>query len=109
MWPYLLATLGMSALKSSEDQKNYKQQQLAEAEKTRFSPWTGMQGQTLQRPSQSGTLMQGLMAGLMMGQQFGGGSGNKVNGQTNIMSDNTSAQLPQQPNLYAQDPRMYVS
>jgi hypothetical protein len=106
----LLAGAGLGVLKAKEDQENYRRTQAAEATKTRYSPWTGMHGQTLQKPSAMGSILQGAGAGAMMGQAVGGdwgmGGGGAGAAQNNPYSNlgypnTTSPQMSQ--NLSDQD------
>lgn len=71
-----VAGAGLGALKNAEERKQIAALNAAEAEKTRYSPWTGMKGQIQASPSAFGDVLQGGMTGAMMGKQFGGfGSG----------------------------------
>lgn len=86
------------------DKPQHKRMQLAEAEKTRYSPWTGMQGQTLTPPSAFGSALQGATTGAMIGQGVGGmggagagagaGKGMAVNYTPQFQSANPGAMDP---------------
>lgn len=66
------AGIGAGVLKGREEQKAHRRRQLAEAEKTRYSPWTGVTGQTLAPPSSVfGSALQGGVAGATLGQGIG--------------------------------------
>ena len=79
-----LAGMGLGALKGSEDQKAWKKQTEIEAEKERWSPWTGVHGQSSAQPGMIGPVLQGGLSGAMIGTSLGklGGSGSGVDGQT---------------------------
>jgi hypothetical protein len=66
----LLAGAGLGALKSSEEKNMWGDQQKAEAEKTRYSAWTGMHGNNLAPPD-------GDMANVMAGAAAGAAAGQK--------------------------------
>jgi hypothetical protein len=78
MGPMAIAMLvgaGLGALKSKEEKNMWADQQKAEAEKTRYAPWTGQWGQNLPGPTgDMGNIMAGTMAGAAIGQQMDGGS-----------------------------------
>lgn len=57
------------------DKPQHKRMQNAQAEITKYSPWTGMQGKILTPPSAFGSIMQGLSTGAMMSQMGGAGAG----------------------------------
>lgn len=62
---------GLGALKSSEEKNMWADQQRAEAEKTRYAPWTGQWGKTLDGPiGDMGHIMAGAMSGAKVGQQM---------------------------------------
>lgn len=67
------AGLLAGGLKANSDKKQYRRNQAAQAEMTRYSPWTGMQGKVLTPPSSFGTVMQGGLTGAMLGQSLGSG------------------------------------
>jgi hypothetical protein len=75
-------------VKAIADNKQYKRDQLAQSELTRYSPWTGMKGQSLSRPSAFGTVLQGGMTGAMLGQGInaGGAAGAAGAGSAPAMS-----------------------
>lgn len=64
----------MGARQAREQQKAQKAQNMAEATKTEFSPWTGMGAGQIKTggPSAEMGALQGALGGAMMGQQFGG-------------------------------------
>jgi hypothetical protein len=67
-WIPMAAMAGMSLLKGMGDQARADKQRQAEAAVTRYSPWTGMQGKSVQDPDMFGTLAGGVASGAMMGQ-----------------------------------------
>lgn len=69
MWP-LIAMAALSAAKSYSDQKQMDRQRSVEAAKARYSPWTGMKGNSVGNADYAGNLMGGLGAGAMMSQQM---------------------------------------
>ncbi len=80
-WPALAIGAGAGLLKHElVDKPQHKRMQEAQAEITRHSPWTGMQGKTLTPPSAFGSMMQGGMTGAMMGQMAGGGGAGAMTG-----------------------------
>jgi|688.fasta_scaffold757018_2 hypothetical protein len=67
----MLVGAGLGALKSNEERSMWADQQRAEAEKTRYAPWTGQWGQNLPGPTgDMGNIMAGTMAGAAIGQQM---------------------------------------
>lgn len=69
----MLVGAGLGALKSQEEKNMWADQQKAEAEKTRYAPWTGQWGKTLDGPTGDvGNIMAGTMAGAGIGQQMVG-------------------------------------
>lgn len=74
-WLPLALGAGAGLLKNElVDKPQNEALQAAEAEKTKWSPWTGMKGQTLKPPSAFGSMLQGAATGAMIG-QMGGGQG----------------------------------
>lgn len=73
--PLAMGSLGL--LQGAQAEKDQKRNNLAAAESTRYSPWTGknpMQ-QRFGGPTALGSGLQGAVGGLAMAQQFGGGAG----------------------------------
>jgi hypothetical protein len=67
----MLVGAGLGALKSNEEKGIWSDQQKAEAEKSRYAPWTGQWGQNLPGPTgDMGNIMAGTMAGAAIGQQM---------------------------------------
>lgn len=66
----LIASAILGQAKSSENDRNFKEQAGINAMKDRFSGLTGVHGQTPGRPSQVDPMFQSLLAGAMMGQQL---------------------------------------
>lgn len=60
------------------DKPQYQRQQRAQAELTKYSPWTGMQGKMLTPPSAFGSMLQGATTGAMFGQMGAGMGGAKA-------------------------------
>lgn len=71
MWPIIAGAI-LGLMKGNADQQRADQMRAAEAEKTRYSPWTGMQGQTIPDADRLGPIMQGAMAGAMINQGLSG-------------------------------------
>lgn len=70
------AGMALGALENNEEQKQHSRMQRAQAEMTRYSPWTGMQGQILTPPkSIFGSMLQGGATGAMIGQGLAKGGG----------------------------------
>lgn len=69
MWTAILGALA-GAMKGKQDQQAWRDQQNFEATRERYSPWTGMHGQYMQKPNKMGTMLQGFMAGLSYGQKM---------------------------------------
>lgn len=67
----LLAGGGLGLGKGLLDQQREKKDRAAQAEIARWSPWTGMQAQPVQRADMLGSVMQGGTSGAMMGQGVG--------------------------------------
>jgi len=77
-WWIPLAMMAAGAAKSElSDRPAAQRQRNAEAEKTRWSPWTGMQGQNVQDPNTANAMMQGGMSGLMMSQNMDAAASNE--------------------------------
>lgn len=71
-WLPLALGAGAGLLKNElVDKPQNEAMQAAEAEKTKWSPWTGMKGQTLKPPSAFGSMLQGGATGAMIGQMGG--------------------------------------
>ena len=66
---------GLGAGKHVSDVKRAGKMRKAEAAKTRYSPWTGMQGKTVADPSLMGNLITGGAGGAMLGSSIGGMAG----------------------------------
>lgn len=66
----LLAGAGMGVLKGMGDKKKEAADRKVAAETARWSPWTGMQPEQVQRADMMGSAMQGGLAGGAMGQGF---------------------------------------
>lgn len=62
------AALGLA--KDVEGKKQAADERKRQAAMTRYSPWTGMHGTTVQDPSTIGDVGQGAAAGLQMGQNY---------------------------------------
>lgn len=74
IWIPLAIGAGLGALKHyAVDKPQHKRQQLAQAEMTKYSPWTGMKGKILTPPSAFGSMLQGAATGAMFGSMAGGG------------------------------------
>jgi hypothetical protein len=75
-WMLPAAMAGINAIKGSQQRAAARDYNRGQAEVTRYSPWTGMTGQTKQV---TGGLLTdaagGAMQGAMMGQAFGVGDG----------------------------------
>lgn len=81
----MLVGAGLGALRSNEEKNMWADQQKAEAEKTRYAPWTGQWGKTLDGPTgDMGNIMAGTMAGAAIGQQMDGGSSSDDNTDTTL-------------------------
>lgn len=66
------AGLGLGLIKHNQDEAKYNRQKEMEAQKEKWSPWTGVHGQSPQMPGgafESG--IQGALGGAMFGQQLG--------------------------------------
>lgn len=75
-WIPLAIGAGAGLLKNElVDKPQHKRMQRAQAEMTRYSPWTGMQGKILTPPSAFGSMLQGATTGAMFGQMAGGMGG----------------------------------
>ncbi len=72
-WNLLVPALGAVAggLQANEQKKDVRRQNRAQAEITRYSPWTGMKGQMQAEPSAVGGALQGGMMGAMAANQMG--------------------------------------
>ena len=67
----MLVGAGLGALKSNEEKNMWADQQKAEAEKTRYAPWTGQWGKNLDPPTgDAGRIMEGALTGAAIGQQM---------------------------------------
>jgi len=96
---------GIGLLKNElVDKPQHSRMQKAQAEITKYSPWTGMKGKTLTPPSAFGSMLQGGMAGLQLGmaQKAAGqnqammkGMMNNQAAQTNLMNQQAAALAPQ--------------
>lgn len=64
------AGMGLGAYKNAEARKQERRDALLAAETARWSPWTGMMPQPIQRNNQTGDIMQGGLSGLSMGQNL---------------------------------------
>jgi len=117
-WP-MLAMMGAGIAKNELiDKPRAKRQARAEAEKTRWSPWTGMQGKNVQEPSAVDAGLKWGMTGAMMNQAgafngMGGGQPNtgSMTPMGNSQAANATVQQPRQGGLYwskmgGQNPRM---
>jgi len=73
MWPLMIASALMSANKAQKQAENHKQNNLLQAELTKYSPWTGMRGQidTTYQPNMLEAAFQGGVQGAAMGQSLG--------------------------------------
>lgn len=68
MWP-MLALAALGAAKGYGDKQEEKNDKLAAAEMQRWSPWTGMRPDPIQRtPGVLGSALQGGVTGAMLGQ-----------------------------------------
>lgn len=65
MWPALLAGAGLGLVKNLEGQRLAGEERKRQAAMTRYSPWTGMQGHSVQDPSLVGDLSTGAAIGAM--------------------------------------------
>lgn len=73
MGPLALALIGggLGALKSQEEKNMWSDQQRAEAEKSRYAPWTKQWGQNLEPPTgDMGNMMAGAATGLDVGSKM---------------------------------------
>lgn len=70
MWwmPLIMAAGG--AVKGISDKKQETRDRIASSEATRYSPWTGMQGQPVQKADVAGSTLQGFSAGMGLGQNM---------------------------------------
>lgn len=81
----LIAGGGLGLLKSAEAQKAAQRERQVQAQMARYSPWTGMQGHSVQDPSMLGNVSQGALSGAMLGQSLGtsGATAPEAAGATN--------------------------
>jgi hypothetical protein len=87
----MLAGAGLGALKSQEEKNIWADQQKAEAEKTRYAPWTGQWGQNLPGPTgDMGNVMAGSLA-------FGDFAQKGGYGKDSAKSDNSQTSLTVTP------------
>lgn len=112
-----LAMMGAGILKNElVDKPQAKRMAQAEAVKTAYSPWTGMQGQTVQEPSSLDAGLKWGATGLMLGQGMKGmgmGMGNPfgptaTNANTPMAMNYTQQQSPWQSMMSQQKPTMYT-
>jgi len=72
---WVMVAVGGGALaggiQANEQKKDVRRQNRAQAEITRYSPWTGMQGKMQAEPSVMGGTLQGAMMGAMAGNAMG--------------------------------------
>lgn len=85
--PQIIAALigaAMGDAVNKEKQKDFRRQQEIESMKTRYSPWRGVEGQTLAKPGRLKDVASGASTGLAMGQQLGGSPsmGSAVGGES---------------------------
>jgi hypothetical protein len=82
MGPMAIAMLvgaGLGALRSNEEKNMWADQQKAEAEKTRYAPWTGQWGSNLAPPTGDvANIGAGVVSGAAIGQQMNKNSGTKL-------------------------------
>lgn len=72
----LLGTAALGAVQAAEQRKRDNEWNRAQAEVSRYSPWTGISGNLKQsNASVLGGALRGGLTGAMMGQAFGGGGG----------------------------------
>ena len=64
----MLAGTGLGILKGQKDRERENADRKVAAETARWSPWTGMQAQPVQRADQMGSVMQGGLQGAAFGQ-----------------------------------------
>lgn len=104
-WVPMLAGAAIGAIQGESKRKAEEQQNLAEAEKTRYSPWTGMHGQIKKSGANwMGGALQGGLTGAMLGQGMGGGAeaGTIVDTPVSVESEYT---LPTLGSQYARKPK----
>jgi hypothetical protein len=84
---------GIGALKSNEERNRWQDQQMAEAEKTRYGAFTGMKGENLAPPTgDMGHMFAGAAAGYALGQK--GDVTDKDSDQVESSSESQSFQEP---------------
>jgi hypothetical protein len=97
-WMLPAAMAGINAIKGSQQRDAARDYNKHQAEVTRYSPWTGMTGQTKQV---TGGLLTdaagGAMQGAMMGQAFGVGGGAPDAGTSAVVSPEYSTDMMQSP------------
>jgi hypothetical protein len=89
----MLAGAGLGALKSQEEKNIWADQQKAEAEKTRYAPWTGQWGQNL--PGPKGDLANmafGASVGAGLSQGMSADPAKADNSQTSLTSETEPTQ-----------------
>ena len=64
----LLAGSALGFLRGEEGKRNEKAERKYNAQVIRYSPWTGMRPDPVQRADATGTMMQGALSGAMLGQ-----------------------------------------
>ena len=74
MWIPMAAGAGLGLVKGIDESMKADKERERQAEIQRWSPWTGLQGRSVQDPSLAGNVAQGLFAGGMAGKMFGGGA-----------------------------------
>ena len=68
MWAPIIAMTALSAAKTVDENMRAAAERKRQAAMTRYSPWTGMQGQTVQDANMFGNLAGGAAAGATLGQ-----------------------------------------
>ena len=96
-WVPMAIGAGLGLMKGMSDQKQYEERQSAQAEMTKYSPWTGMHGQVLKQPNVFGSILQGGAMGAMAGQSMGAGGGAAAAPQSQPVAMNYQ---PQQTSMY---------
>jgi len=98
-WIPMAAMAGAALLKERAQEKATRKHNVAQSELTRYSPWTGMQGEL--KPNAPNYLGAGIMGGAqgyMLGQAFGGGSPSTMTGAGgvgDVGAQGTAALSPQ--------------
>lgn len=106
MGPLALALIGagIGALRSKEEKNIWSDQQKAEAEKSRYAPWTGQWGQNLKGPTGDiSHVMGGAATGFLLGKGGNGTTGDELlddgkkeeNSQTSLTDNYDKIKAPE--------------